>query len=118
MSSKRNNHEADDRIRLARRQYTNVFSKVRALYIPSDKWIRLRTTHASSTTVTVEDHKYIVLKSYSTIVALYNISKRKLVEYGKYSRSTSRQVTWFYDELVMEYGKSERINLGLESVRE
>ena len=44
-----------------------------------------------------------LVKSYNTIVALIDITNKKYYEIGKYSRTTSKQVTQIHNQLYREY---------------
>lgn len=121
-SSKRtNNHEVDDRVRLARNQYIHVFNKARE-ETRAYTWKRIKYNQCWYTDFICDNNThYIILKSYNTVVAVYNVSKNKLVEYSKYSTTTSQHVCKFAREMMEIYHikrSPERINLGLESVRE
>ena len=58
----------------------------------SGEWSQLRHCHAWYGYIT---RNYIVLKSYATIVAVLDLREDVVYELGKWSPTTSRQVTWF-----------------------
>lgn len=49
------------------------------------------------------EDKYILFKSYDTVVAIVNNQTKCFIELGKWSRTTSKQVTRFYNEFFGTY---------------
>ena len=56
---------------------------------------------------TGEDHEIRLIKSYNTTVAFYDYDTNSFCEIGKFSRTTSKQLTQIYNQ---EYPRSERVN--------
>ena len=63
------------------------------------KWQRFRSCQAWIGTITYEGITYGLVKSYATIVGLIDYEERKFYELGKYSRTTSKQVTQIYNSM-------------------
>lgn len=59
------------------------------------KWKRIRHSSSYYCETLVDNDKIVLLKSYETIVALYNKTKDIVIICNKYSRTTSRHVTEF-----------------------
>lgn len=51
------------------------------------------------------DSRYILIKSYSTIVGMVDIEERKVYEFGKYSPTTSKQMTQLCHEQFYLYDR-------------
>jgi hypothetical protein len=49
------------------------------------------------------EEKYVLFKSYNTIVAIVNTETKCFIELGKWSRTTSKQVTRFCNEFYSDY---------------
>lgn len=49
------------------------------------------------------EEKYVLFRSYNTFVALVNTETRCFIELGKWSRTTSKQVSRFYNEFYSDY---------------
>jgi hypothetical protein len=58
-------------------------------------WERVRQTSAYYVGTKVDNDNIILLKSYATIVAMYNKTQDKIIVCNKYSRTTSKHVTEF-----------------------
>ena len=71
------------------------------------KWRRYKSCQAWIGTI----GDYSLIKSYKTIVGLVDDENRKFYELGKYSRTTSRQMTRIYNDL---YPFCEREFVGKE----
>ena len=75
------------------------------------EWSQFRSTNADIgefTCVTIGNDVYPVtpIQSYTTIVAFFNWDTAEFVEVGKYSRTTSRQVTQIHNS---EYSSFKRV---------
>ena len=64
------------------------------------EWTRFDSKKAwfSNLLRTADGHEYRLLKSYETIVVLVDINNGKYYELGKWSSTTSKQVTQFFNE--------------------
>lgn len=51
------------------------------------------------------DSRYILIKSYSTIVGMVDTDERKVYEFGKYSPTTSKQMTQLCREQFYLYDR-------------
>lgn len=51
------------------------------------------------------DNRYILIKSYSTIVGMVDTDERKVYEFGKYSPTTSKQMTQLCGEKFYLYDR-------------
>lgn len=49
------------------------------------------------------EEKYTLFKSYDTVVAIVNRETKCFIELGKWSRTTSKQVTRFYNDFYSDY---------------
>ena len=58
-------------------------------------WRRFDHKQAEYTTILHDGKRYTLLKSYDTIVGVYDIDNDTFYELGKYSPTTSKQVTQF-----------------------
>lgn len=64
------------------------------------KWQRIKTRNFYiSNTFRYNDHYIILLKSYETIVGFVDCTENIFYEFGKYSRTTSKQMTQIYNML-------------------
>lgn len=59
------------------------------------RWERVRSSSAYYFDTIIDNDKIVLLKSYDTIVAMYNKTQDKIIVCNKYSRTTSRHVTQF-----------------------
>ena len=91
-------------VQAAREQYVPVFE-----YIEQNggrtvqDYSRLRHCTAWVGTQMYGDKLYRVLKSYSTIVALYDVQTNTLVEYGHFSSTTYQHISKFRTDMYLEY---------------
>lgn len=64
------------------------------------KFNRIRSMNAYTTdAIEIDGNYYRFLKSYNTIVGIVDYSNNTFTEFGKYSVTTSKQVTVFYRAL-------------------
>ena len=56
---------------------------------------------------TEKDHEIRLIKSYNTIVAFYDYDTNTFCEIGKFSRTTSKQLTQIHSQ---EFRSSKRVN--------
>ena len=63
-------------------------------------WSKFNYTSASISDLI--DNRYILIKSYNTIVAMVDTYQNKLFEFGKYSRTTSKQITQINNQMFSE----------------
>lgn len=64
-------------------------------------WARF---HSCNAYVSEElDDRYILIKSYSTIVGIADTETKEFLEIGKYSRTTSKQCTQIYNQRFRNY---------------
>ena len=83
-------------------EYRNKYTKIFDSFDKLDDtlgWVRLKHMNAY---VSCNDD-YFVLKSYNTIVAIYDIQRHMIIERGRYSNSTYRQVKAFLDKMRNMY---------------
>lgn len=87
------------------------------------KYQRLRSCSAKYAVLWKGGTKYIVLKSYSTIVAIYEVRRNRLVEYGHFTITTYKHIAKFSADMYLQYRVgdvqtpvyyTERVNLELE----
>lgn len=61
-------------------------------------FFRIRSMNAYETNVIeIDGKRYRFLKSYNTIVGIADYENNTFTEFGKYSVTTSKQVTFFYN---------------------
>ena len=91
-------------VQAAREQYVPVFEYITQNGGPTVKdYSRLRHCTARVGTLMYGDKLYRVLKSYSTIVALYDVQTNTLVEYGHFSSTTYQHISKFSTDMYLEY---------------
>lgn len=80
--------------------------------IPDVKWRQFHNCKAWISSCI--GNRYFLIKSYNTIVAVIDDQQGELYELGKWSRTTSKQVTQIYNmtdnESYSEYGFSQLLN--------
>ena len=88
----------------AREQYVPVFEYIDQNGVGTvQDYSRLRHCTAWVGTQVYGDKLYRVLKSYSTIVALYDVQTNTLVEYGHFSSTTYQHISKFRTDMYLEY---------------
>lgn len=66
-------------------------------------WTRVKSRQMCTSQLL--DNRYILIKSYSTIVGMVDTDERKVYEFGKYSQTTSKQITQLCHEQFYLYDK-------------
>lgn len=64
-----------------------------------------------------DNNKFVVLKSYNTIVAIFCKKTRTIIVDGFYSNTTSKHISKFIQKMKYWYGVQEIINLYIRSDR-
>ena len=99
---KRNYDTAE--VQAAREQYVPVFEYIKQNGGRTVQgYSRLRHCSAWVGTQMYGDKLYRVLKSYSTIVALYDVQTNTIVEYGHFSSTTYHHIAKFSSDMYLEY---------------
>ena len=92
--------------------YNNIKEEMRETPVKFDRF-RSCNTYIASDYLTVKDdtdntyHSVRVIKSYETIVAFYDCTEHCFCEIGKFSPTTSKQLTQIYREY---YSSTQRVN--------
>ena len=74
------------------------------LQYSANEWSRFDSKQAWwSDIIATDEADYRLLKSYNTIVVLVDVTNRKFYELGKYSATTSKQVTQFYNKFYSSF---------------
>ena len=67
------------------------------MMIPAIQWTRVG--YKQAWTSNVLQKRYILIKSYQTIVGIVDLQDEEFFEIGKYSPTTSKQVTQIYNSM-------------------
>lgn len=101
-----NNKLAKELMEIVQKAYNNK-------YMPEEKWHRVNKCQAYYT----GEGAYKVLRSYDTVVALYDEKNNVLYSYGRYSHTTYQHIRKFRNMMALENGgkpwEVEEINLEL-----
>lgn len=82
---------------------TNAEVIKKAGELRTDRWFRFNSCQAYTSGI-LED-RYILIKSYSTIVGLVDIANQMFYEIGKYSRTTSKQITQIHNQKFSSFSR-------------
>lgn len=76
-------------------------NKANALSVVVSKWNRFRNCNAYVSGVV--EGRYQLIKSYRTIVAMVDNATSTVYEFGKYSQTTSKQITQIINSMFRGY---------------
>ena len=79
----------------------NLINKANSLNTPNTRWRQFRSCQAWVSDAVAD--RYRLIKSYRTIVAMVDTEEHIVFEFGKYSTTTSKQVTQIINSMFSGY---------------